>query len=295
MRMPMRLVSLSTAALATFLLCAATTPAFASGDDNTSTARKNEATPRPDSAKKVFTNDDIDQMWPKQKITAADTRAIPASSSAPRAQRASAANSLMTARVSESLSPEKDPLWYAQQASALSAELDAVSSEEANLRNFRANGAAPGPNTGMQLNAPCEGYTTDNAIAQLALHREEIEERLAELADMAQQNNMPPGILRGAPALVANARPPVISAQQQAALEARQRQLSIELIATQGELADMSAQAAAGGANLLPPTPGFGGNMTTDLIQRLDNRASNIRSALDETEDAARRAAAPQP
>ena len=31
--------------------------------------------------------------------------------------------------------------------------------------------------------------------------------------------------------------------------------------------------------------------MTTDLIERLDNRASEIKSALDETDDAARQAA----
>jgi hypothetical protein len=43
------------------------------------------------------------------------------------------------------------------------------------------------------------------------------------------------------------------------------------------------------GASLLPPTPGFGGNMTTDLIERLDNRASEIQSALEQTEDTARR------
>jgi hypothetical protein len=56
----------------------------------------------------------------------------------------------------------------------------------------------------------------------------------------------------------------------------------------------MSEQAAAQRANLQPPTPGFGGNMTTDLIERLDNRASEIREALDQSEEAARLVAAGQ-
>jgi hypothetical protein len=64
--------------------------------------------------------------------------------------------------------------------------------------------------------------------------------------------------------------------------------LADELSATQEQLAAMSEQAAALGANLLPPTPGYGGNMTTDLIERLDNRANEIQSALEQTEDAAR-------
>ena len=41
----------------------------------------------------------------------------------------------------------------------------------------------------------------------------------------------------------------------------------------------MSEQAPPG-CKSHPPTPGFGGNMTTDFIQRLDNRAEkNSRSA----------------
>jgi hypothetical protein len=296
MRIPMRLVSLVPAVLATFLVCAVSAaPAFASGDDNKPAANKTEATPRPDSAKKIFTNDDIDQMWPKQKTTATDTRAIAANASTARAQRQSAAISRAAIGASEPMNPAKDPLWYAQQATSLSAEFDAIANAETNLRNFRASGAAPGPNTGLQLNAPCDGYTTDNAIAQLALHRQEIEDQLAALADTAQQNDMPPGILRDASAIVAAAQSPLTPAQDRASLEDRQRQLANELNATQDQLSDMSAQASAAGANLLPPTPGFGGNMTTDLIQRLNNRAGKIQSALNETEDAARQAGASQP
>jgi hypothetical protein len=78
-------------------------------------------------------------------------------------------------------------------------------------------------------------------------------------------------------------------------LAERQAQLADELSATQNELTGMSEQATALGANLQPPTPGFGGNMTTDLIERLDNRASEIQGALDQSEDTARQTGAVQP
>jgi hypothetical protein len=292
MRIPMRLVSLAPAALAAILICAAPTLAFASGDDKKPSARKTEAVPRPDRDRKVFTNDDFDQMWPKQQTTTAGAQSNPTSTATPRAQRQSTSAAF---GINASTNPAKDPLWYAQQAAALSAELDAIAIEETNLRNFRASGAAPGPNTGLQLNAPCSGISTDNAIAQLALRRQEIEDQLAALADTAQQNDMPPGILRDAPAILAAAQSPLTPAQDRASLEDRQRQLANELRDTQDQLSGMSAQVSASGANLIPATPGFGGNMTTDLIQRLDNRAGNIQRAIDETEDAALQAGASQP
>jgi len=49
-------------------------------------------------------------------------------------------------------------------------------------------------------------------------------------------------------------------------------------------------QAAAQGIVLLPVTPNYGGNLTTNLIQTLDNRAGEIHNALSANEDAARRA-----
>ena len=146
----------------------------------------------------------------------------------------------------------------------------------------------PGVRLGLQLNAPCEGITTDNEIEQLALRRQDIEQQLASLEDTAHENDMPPAVIRDAPAILAAAQKPLTPEEERKLLAERQAQLANELSATQEELAAMSEQAAALGANLLPPTPGYGGNMTTDLIERLDNRAAEIQSALEQTEDAAR-------
>ena len=286
MRISMRLVSLAPAFLAAVLFCSVSIPAFASGDDKpgSSTAA------RPDREKKIFTNDDIDRMWPKQKSATTAPQITPARPIEFEAQTGASSSSSNRRAVIAVASLERDPRWYAEQVQLLSDELDRISNQEQFLRDFRASGNAPGAGTGLQLNAPCEGFTTDNAILQLAIRRQEIELRLADLEDVAQRNDMPAGILRDPSAILGAVQKPASRAQQQMSVELRHAQLAAELDGVHNELSDMSAQANAAGANLLPPTPGFGGNMTTDLIERLDNRASEIKSALDETDDAARRA-----
>jgi len=165
------------------------------------------------------------------------------------------------------------------------------------LREFRASRSTdtlPGTRIGLQLNAPCDGFTTDNQISNLEQRRAEVEQQIASLEDTAQQNDMPPAIIRDAPEILAAAQRPLTPAQERFEIAERQAQLANELNATQDELSGMSEQATALGANLQPPTPGFGGNMTTDLIERLDNRANEIQGALDQAEDAARQAGAGQ-
>ena len=297
MRIPMRAISLAiSASLALILgfasLCGVSVPAFASGDDKspavTSASSKNAAAV-PDREKKVYTNDDIDRMWPKPKLSVASTSRVPIQvAAAPRAK--SLAN--------QPLTPEKDPLWYAQQVAALEAELGQIATREESLREFRASGstnALPGMRVGLQLNAPCDGITTDNEISNLGQRRAEIEQQIAALEDTAQQNDMSPAVIRDAPEILAAAQNPLTPAEERLLLAERQAQLADELNATQNELAGMTEHATALGANLQPPTPGFGGNMTTDLIERLDNRANEVREALDQTEDAARQSGAVEP
>lgn len=293
MRIRIRQGSLLPPALAGILSFGIAAPVFASGDDKpaaptktnvsvTATAATNVAAttpaPKPDREKKVYTNDDVDRMWPKQK---AIVIVVPSS----------AAPSVGTTRamaVATPVSPEKDPVWYAEQITELSAELDQLNNRDQTLGDFLARGTGQDPHAGLRLNAPCEGITTSNAIAQISLRRQEIEQQLAALEDTAQQNGIRPGVLRDAPSILAAAQPKLTPAQERAALAERQAVLSSELAATRAELGDMSLQAASIGATLQSPTPGFGGNMTTDLIERLDNRASQIQGALDQTEEAAR-------
>jgi len=291
MRIPMRAISLASATLAVVLLSGISIPAFALGDDKspaTTSATAKNAAPAPDREKKVYTNDDIDRMWPKPKLSVVSTSRAPIQVAAtPRPRSVT----------NEPLTPEKDPLWYAEQVAALEAELGQIAMSEEGLREFRASGSTdtlPGTRIGLQLNAQCDGFTTDNQISNLEQRRAEIEQQIAALEDTAQQNDMPLAIIRDAPEILAAAQNPLTPAQERFEIAEREAQLANELNATQDELAGMSEQATALGANLQPPTPGFGGNMTTDLIERLDNRASEIQGALDQTEDAARQAGAGQ-
>jgi hypothetical protein len=286
MRIKMRRISLVfSGGLALVLFSGISASAFASGDDKSSapvSAAAKNAAPTPDREKKVYTNDDIDRMWPKPRLSVVSTS---------RAQNHPAAVSRAAVVAAEPLSPERNPLWYASQVAALEDALGRIAIEEERLREFRTSGstdALPGTRVGLQLNAPCDGFTTDNEIQQLAFRRAEIEQQIAALEDTAHENDMPPAVIRDAPEILAAAQKPLSPAEERVLLVERQAQLADELSTTQNELAGMSEQAVALGANLQPPTPGFGGNMTTDLIERLDNRASEIREALDQSEEAAR-------
>jgi hypothetical protein len=282
----MRLISLVPAVLAVVLFCAIPIPVFASGDDKptaTVSETSKNAAPKPDREKKVYTNDDI------ERIRANPRRSLILVSQSQNQTPETPRDANVTV---QPVSPEKDPLWYAEQVATLEAELGQLADKEERLREFRSSGSAsmlPGVRLGLQLNAPCDGITTDNEIEQLALRRQDIEEQLASLEDIAHENDMPPAIIRDAPAILASAQKPLSAEEERELLAERQAQLADELNATQEQLAAMSEEAAALGANLLPPTPGYGGNMTTDLIERLDNRANEIQSALERTEDAARR------
>src|SRR5579862_5395612 len=223
MRIPMRAISLASAGLTLILFFGVSAPVFASGDDKSpapaSAGSKNAA---PDREKKVYTNEDIDRMWPKPKLSAV---------SASRAQNQPVAVSRATAVAAQPLSPEKNPLWYASQVAALEDELASIAASEERLREFRTSGSTdtpPGTRVGLQLNAPCDGFTTDNEIQQLALRRAQIEQQIAALEDTTQQNDMPPAVIRDAPEILAAAQKPLGPVQERALLAEEQAQLADE-------------------------------------------------------------------
>jgi hypothetical protein len=301
MRNKMRATSLFAAVLAVILSSVIAIPAFASGDDKPATSAPTatsapSATPapsmtRPDREKKVYTNDDIDQMWPKQQASANDAHTSAATAFASAQTRRSVAVSRATRATIVPVSPQQDPVWYAAQIEALNAELDSISSREASLRDFRATGLTdPGVTIGLQFDAPCDGITTDNAIAQLELRRREIEQQIDELQDTARQNGVSPAIFQNAPEILQAAQKPLSPGQERAVLMERQSDLIGQYDGVQNQLTDMSNAAAAQGITLLPVTPDWGGNLTTNRIQSLDERAQQLQNARSENEDAARRA-----
>jgi hypothetical protein len=278
------------AAVAVCLGAAAPVATFAAGAGGTKPAA---GSPKPDSQKKTWTNDDVARLNPEfdanrpAQTAAAETAPSSASSAAP-AQSALQA-SIAVVSVAP-LDPQQDPQWYAQQLDPLEAELDGIAAREAQLRQFRATSS--GLPTGLVLGAPCEGISTDNLISQLNARRQEISQEIDALGDTARRNGVPPGILvegRGRARIVSQSN----SGDQRAALAQQAREAADELAQIRGTVAGMQEQLSAQGIAMLPVTPGNGGNMTTDLLNQLDSRASALQNAISGAEDEARSMAIP--
>jgi hypothetical protein len=256
---------------------------FAAGDP------KPAGSPKPDSQKKIWTNDDVARLNPefdarRPKETAVAAAAPSNAPSAARAQSALPAAPVGAVLVAP-LDPQQDPQWYAQQVAPLESELDGIESREAQLRQFRATSS--GLPTGLVLSAPCDGITTDNLIAQLDARRQEILQEIDALGDTARQNGLPPGILVEGRGRAQVASESTVE-EQRATVAQHVREASDELAQIHETIAGMREELSAQGINMLPVTPGDGGNMTTDLLDQLDSRASTLRNQISGAEDAAR-------
>ncbi len=256
-------------------------PAFAraSGADpkaeKPSNVAKNAAPapqPRPDEAKKVYTNDDFGWYSPRssavQSVQSATVSS--ASSSAPDSDI-------------EPYDSHQDPQWYAQQVTALENDLQSIESRETALQQFRAT--STGLPTGLDLSAPIQGITTDDFIAQLESSRQQIEQQLDDLADLARVNGLPPGAVNQP---TESAPPAATIEEQRDALTAEYRDAADQLAETQATLDAMQQQAAAQNITLLPSDPSDGGNLTTNLVNNLNSQQSALQNALSDAEDNAR-------
>jgi hypothetical protein len=286
--------------LAAVLFCSVAIPAFASGDDSKPNANAPAlaATPaaapaRPDRGKTVITNDDFDRMFPKSPARGNESRSSDGAILTTSALRDRDAVTRTTHALRVPIRPEADPDRYAAQISALSAELNDVSSRAESLRQYLATGTGPNLHFGLDIYAPCGSFTTDNEIQQLAIRRHEIQRQMENIEATAQENGVSSGILQQALNRL-HAGPQLLSpAEPKVALQERQRELIGELDGVRRELTGMANQVAAQGMVLLQAIPNTGGNMTTNLIANLDKRAAQIKGALSENEDAARVAGFP--
>jgi len=282
---PLRYFRLSSTLFAAVLALSIATAALAAGDGAPANAAK------PDREKKILTNDDLEAKYGKPSVTgetkAAQTVAMSESAkpapipvrSAARAQR---------------IPPEKNPTWYAEQTVAMSSELTAIDREAGRLIQFRAPGNTPRAGTGLILSAPCEGISTDNRIAQLAAQRQAIQAQLSDLEDTARHNDIPPGIFTNAEAIAQAAQPQIrlTAAQERESLADELGGLSAELAATEGVVTGMKADTAARRMTLLAPN-GYGGNFTTDLLERLNAESATLRIEINTVSDQAWRAGIP--
>ena len=186
--------------------------------------------PRPaqtDQAKKIWTNDDMDDLRARGLISivgqeveeapqaplaapqaAPESAAAPAQAAAPEGAPAPAATE--TAAVgpqAAQAAPEapeaapydrtQDPMWYAEQAAELQAQLDAAEAALSQAQQGLAQASSRITQPGVNLTQPNVGSTPQAGIEILAARVRELQSQLDDLADLARQNDIPPGVLRG--------------------------------------------------------------------------------------------------
>ena len=145
--------------------------------------------PRPAQAsqsKKVWTNDDMGQLRSRGLISTF-TVGPETTAQAPAAPPEPAKFAART----------EDPAWYAEQAAILQTELDRRSAalNEAQAGIAQAVKGITQPGIAMDKRGP--GITLEAGLANLRAGVQEIQSQLDELSDLARQNNIPPGVLRG--------------------------------------------------------------------------------------------------
>jgi len=262
--------SLWTIGLTVAMCTAVPVTAFAAGDP----ARPAPKPATPDQDRKVWTNEDVarlnPQFVPEATKSATMITVIPSIVVTPEGPKIATVAVALPA-------PEQDPAWYARQLNTLEAQLAAVESQEEQLRNFRAT--ATGLQPGLQLNAPVQGISTDNLLANLAAERELLSGQIDSLQDLARRNGFSPGQLVAAAPSAAESR--AAAAETVRSADAQLNGIALTEAVMQAKVAELHG-------TLQQPTPGFGGNMTTDLLDRLNARAAALQSAIDGAEDSSR-------
>jgi hypothetical protein len=287
--------------LSASFICALAISTFA-GDGTDKPAPANAASgasaqPSQTHEKKVYTNDDIAALKKNYADStvgnaSSDTAVTP--SAQPHAPRI-----LVPQALSTPLSPDQDPMWYAQQGASVSSQIASIDDQIQHLRNFRTSNSAPGASTpsltvGLDIYAPADGITTDAQIQQLLQQRADLEAQLADLNDRARANNIDPGVLRRAadnPESVENGAP-LTPAERLAATRDTLNDLQSDLAATRDTETAMHQEAAAQNTKIIPETK-FGGGFTADFLKQLNLHQAAVQKQLSTVEDTARKQGVP--
>jgi hypothetical protein len=144
-------------------------------------------------AGKIWTNDDLDQLRARGLISIVGPFPEPAPEAPEPATPPPAVAPQATPYVRT-----QDPDWYADQAALLQAQLDETQAALRQAQDSLAQAASlPQTQGGINLAQASVGVTPEAGIAILEARLSEIQSQLDDLADLARQNYIPPGVLRG--------------------------------------------------------------------------------------------------
>lgn len=141
--------------------------------------------------RKVWTNDDMDQLRSRGLISIAGQEA------APQATQAPASHSQAESTFPVYASRLDDPEWYAQKAADLQAELDMREEalrEQQTAIALAADQRITDPGVAMDKGSP--GLTPAEGVANLQAQVQETQNQLDALSDLARQHDIAPGVLR---------------------------------------------------------------------------------------------------
>jgi hypothetical protein len=140
--------------------------------------------------KKVWTNDDMQQLRARGLISIVGQETTAPAAQAP-AATAETAYPVYESRLD-------DPEWYAENAANLQAELDrrvAALTQQQTAIAQAVDQRTTDP--GLSLTKDSPGMTPAEGLANLQAQVQEVQDQLDELSDLARQHDIPPGVLRG--------------------------------------------------------------------------------------------------
>lgn len=91
----------------------------------------------------------------------------------------------------------QDPRWYSVESAKLRAQLDAAEADLAQAQQALAQASSRITEPGINLTQRNVGVTPQAGIEILAARVREIQSQLDDLGDLARQNDITPGVLRG--------------------------------------------------------------------------------------------------
>jgi len=141
----------------------------------------------PSQPRKVWTNDDLDQLRSRGLISIVGQELAEAPAQVA-ASPVEPSRPVYNSRL-------EDPEWYAEKSADLRAEMDKRQAALDEQRTAIALAADRITQPGVAMDKPTAGVTPQSGLALLEAQVQEVQNQMEELSDLARQNNIPAGVL----------------------------------------------------------------------------------------------------